>query len=223
MMKARYQHALSNPGLRLSATLQSTIVNYPGGGGAESDIPEIALGGVHGQAERQERMPRQMKVKERPKSVSTHQVRGKSLHNSKGSTEKLPWTHAHSLATLDNGAPTQKPKIDPRYKGYSFGQSKEKLEAQVLLTHPRTDKRNPGPGHYSPRHCAAHSSLTKEFTMLPKRSESSVFAVSSEAVSRPGPGTYDYSGGSFANSVALKRLLNDQVRSATKFVNFNNP
>ena len=125
------------------------------------------------------------------------------------------------MGRFDSKATGAKLKIDPWYRGYTFGQSKEKLEAQVLTTHAQTDKHNPGPGHYSPKLSAAHIALTKEFTIQPKRSETSIFAVSSEVLSRPGPGTYDFQVGSFLNTAALKQLRDKQVRSATKFVRSN--
>ena len=142
------------------------------------------------------------------------------MHTSKASMDKLVWGQ-QSLGRFDSKATGAKLKIDPWYRGYTFGQSKEKLEAQVLTTHAQTDKHNPGPGHYSPKHSAAHIALTKEFTIQPKRSETSIFAVNSEVLSRPGPGTYDFQVGSFHNTAALKQLRDKQVRSATKFVRSN--
>ena len=64
-------------------------------------------------------IPRPMKVKERPKSVSNCKRHTKSMQNSKVSIEKLVW--AQSSSKFDNSIATSKQKFEQRYKGFTFG------------------------------------------------------------------------------------------------------
>ena len=67
-------------------------------------------------------------MKERPKSVSMNQARAvRSTQNSKASMDKLAWVQSQSK--FERTAPVGKPNANPRYKGYSFGASKETLAA----------------------------------------------------------------------------------------------
>ena len=127
MLQSRQQKALADPRHKLSATLLETMDNYEVER-ADADIGEVTLNETSEEGERVGTMiPRPMKVKERPKSVSMNNARGKSMQNSKASMDKLAW--AQSLTKFEHTAPIGKPKAGPRYKGYTFGQCKEALAA----------------------------------------------------------------------------------------------
>ena len=57
-----------------------------------------------------------------------------------------------------------------KYKGYSFGQSRNSIKSI-------TNTKTPGPGQYSPNHKVHETELTKSFKFIPEKKETSIFKL----------------------------------------------
>ena len=124
MLKARANSTLINNQHVLSETLLETIDNYEIER-SNDKICEVTLNEAsEGDKTDMTMIPRPMKIKERPKSVSMHN-NARKPNSHKTSMEKIVW--AQSLGKFDNTATKAviQQKLDRRYKGYSFGQSRE--------------------------------------------------------------------------------------------------
>ena len=58
--------------------------------------------------------------------------------------------------------------VMPKFKGYTFGMSREAVSDKFLRQNPQFARMTPGPGAYNPK-LTLRSESSKSFTMIPRR------------------------------------------------------